>query len=132
MSKYTVDDILTKVQKNIQGNNVNFQTWEDYFQYYNQARNMMALDLQSLVKLNRILTNATVYVKSTEDKNRFKLEMEFLKKDLSKLYSMIKYFENAFDDNGFLKPEWVITGEQKNKMLYGNDIEIVEKSSPKR
>lgn len=129
----TIAEILENIQKNIQKNYIDLQTWERYFMFYYQASNTMGLDLENLIKLNRILSDATVTdIQTTEDEIRFKLEGELLKNDLPRLNSTLNYFRNAFDDNGFIKPEWVITEEQKKKMLYNNDPEIVEKRSTKR
>lgn len=129
----TIAEVLENIQKNIQINHIDLQTWERYFLFYYQASNAMGLGLENLIKLNEILSGATVTdIKTTEDEIRFKLEGELLKKDLPRLHSTLNYFRNAFDDNGFLKPEWVMTEEQKNKMLYNNDAEIIEKGSAKR
>lgn len=129
----TVEDILAKIKRNIQINNIDLQTWEQYFQFYYQASNSMTLGLENLIELNGILSNATVTdIKTTEDEIRLKLEGNLLKKDLSRLYSTLDYFCNAFDDNGFLKPEWVMSESQKNKMLYNNDTEMIENGSVKR
>lgn len=129
----TIAEVLENLQKNIQINYIDLQTWERYFLFYYQAGNTMGLGLENLIKLNGILSGATVTgIKTTEDEIRFKLEGELLKKDLPRLHSTLNYFRNAFDDNGFLKPEWVMTYEQKNKMLYNNDAEIIEKGSAKR
>ncbi len=128
-----IDEILTKIQKNIQTNNIDLQDWENYFKFYYQASNTMALDLQSLSKLNKILLNATVIgFKTLADETRYKLENEFLKDSLSKLNSTLDFFNNAFDDNGFLKPEWVMTEAEKKKMLYNTESSIIENSSVKR
>lgn len=129
----TIAEILENIQKNIQINHIDLQTWERYFLFYYQASNTMGFGLENLIKLNGILSGATVTdIKTTEDEIRFKLEGELLKKDLPRLHSTLNYVRNAFDDNGFLKPEWVMTNEQKNKMLYNNDAEIIEKGSAKR
>lgn len=129
----TIAEILENIRKNIQINYIDLQTWERYFLFYYQASNTMELGLENLIKLNKILLGATVTnIKTTEDEIRFKLEGELLKKDLSRLRSNLSYLLNAFDDNGFLKPEWVMAEEQKNKMVYNNNAEIIEKGSAKR
>lgn len=129
----TIAEILENIWKNIQINYIDLQTWERYFLFYYQASNTMGVGLENLIKLNKILLGVTVTnIKTTEDKIRFKLEGELLKKDLSRLRSNLSYLLNAFDDNGFLKPEWVMAEEQKYKMVYNNNAEIIEKGSAKR
>ena len=130
----TIAEILENIQKNIQINHIDLQTWESYFLFYYQASNTMGLGLENLIKLNGILSGAKVIdIKTTEDEIRFRLERELLKKDLPRLHSDLNYFRNAFDDNGFLKPEWAMMFEsEKKKMMFNNNSEIIEKSSLKR
>lgn len=129
----TIAEVLENIQKNIQINHIDLQTWERYFLFYYQASNTMGLGYENLIKLNEILSGATVTdIKTTEDEIRFRLEGELLKQDLPRLHSVLNYFRNAFDDNGFLKPEWVMTESEKKKMMFNNDPEIIEKGSLKR
>lgn len=77
----TIAEVLENIQKNIQINHIDLQTWERYFLFYYQASNTMGLGLENLIKLNGILSGATVTdIKTTEDEIRFKLEGELLKK----------------------------------------------------
>lgn len=129
----TITEILENIQKNIQINHIDLQTWERYFLFYYQASNTMGLGYENSIKLNEILSGAPVTdIKTTEDEIRFRLEGDLLKQDLPRLHSVLNYFRNAFDDNGFLKPEWVMTESEKKKMMFNNDPEIIEKGSLKR
>ena len=129
----TIAEVLENIQKNIQVNHIDLQTWERYFLFYYQASNTMELGLENLIKLNGILSDATVTdIKTTKDEIRFRLEGDLLKKDLSRLHSALNYIRNAFDDNGFLKTEWAMSESEKKKMMFNNDPEIIEKSSLKR
>lgn len=110
---------INEVLENIQTNHIDLQTWEKYFLFYYQASNTMGFGLENLIKLNGILSGATVTdIKTTEDEIRFRLEGDLLKQDLPRLHSALNDFRNVFDDNGFLKPEWVMTESEKRKTLF--------------
>ncbi len=120
-SNINVEYVLANIQKTIQINSIDLRTWEKFFLFYLESSNKMLLDLQSLIELNNILLEATITdIVTTEYEVRFKVAVEFLKKDLSKLTKSLNYLNNMFDDNGFLKPEWVMTYKEKNKLMFND------------
>lgn len=124
-------DVIAEIQQNVTINNISLRTWEIYFQFYLQSKQAMTLDLQNLIRLNKILSSAHVIgFKAPGDVVNFKLQREVLKTDLVEFQSWYNYTK-AYDEKGILKPEFAMTKSEIKELILNHESEIIQKWSRK-